>query len=746
MQQALPPPRDLVLEQLERMLASETFAGAERSRALLRFIVEHVVENQPERLKEYTIGSEALGRGDSFDPRTDPIVRAEASRLRSRIERYYATNGAADTVLITLPKGSYVPQFQRRAIPEAAPVAALPAGPRSTTGRLQRFIWFVLGGITIGAAVMLFVWVRGREAPTAEFGGLPFEVKPGTADYSLGSDIGNDVIISPDGTRIVFVALGSDHVPHLRTLRLDESAIGPRRILVPAPGTVVRLRDTDGARAPFFSPDGLWVGFWDQADAKLKMVSVEGGSAIVLTEAVSFGGASWGENGYIVAAIDGLLMRVSASPPGESQVVADLREDRVVPQWPDLLPGDTHVLFTAVGPQGPDASNIEVLSLLDNKRKPLVPAGYGRYLRAGYLLYANQGTLFAVPFDSKQLTVHGRGVPVLDERVAYSTVFGNAKFDVSHTGTLIYRGSARLVASWLNRGGGTEPLLPRPGAYTFPRLSPDGQHLAINVTESGIFRTEIYDLRNPTAAPKRLPDTFGNMSSVWHQDGFLVLGSRTGMSWTKVDHLSKLETLTETANVQIPWSFNADGTRLAYAEASLASPSLDLWTVPVSHSAGKLTAGAAEPFLRTPYFESVPSFSPDGEWMLYGRGVSGKWDVYVQPYPPDVSRETRISQGGGRIGRWLSNGREIVYRTDDHRLMVVSYQVKNGTFILGEPTEWTGARLADTGVISNFDVSGDRVLGLVPDAGDEAERIRTQATVIPRFSEEVRRRLARGGK
>ena len=103
----LPAPRELILEQLERMLASETFAGAERSRVLLRFLVEHVVENQPDRLKEYTIGSEALGRGDSFDPQTDPIVRAEASRLRARLERYYGSEGRADTVIFALPKGSY---------------------------------------------------------------------------------------------------------------------------------------------------------------------------------------------------------------------------------------------------------------------------------------------------------------------------------------------------------------------------------------------------------------------------------------------------------------------------------------------------------------------------------------------------------------------------------------------------------------------------------------------------------------
>jgi hypothetical protein len=234
------------------------------------------------------------------------------------------------------------------------------------------------------------------------------------------------------------------------------------------------------------------------------------------------------------------------------------------------------------------------------------------------------------------------------------------------------------------------------------------------------------------------------MSTVWHPEGrFLVLGSLTGMSWMNADDMTKLETLTQTPNVQIPWSFTADGTRLAYAEAS---PSLDLWTIPVSHSAGKLTAGEPEPVLRTPYFESFPSFSPDGRWLVHGWGPYGKFDVYVRPFPPDGSKEIKVSQAGGRIGRWLPNGRELVYRTDDNRLMVVAYHVNNGEFIAGEAKEWTSVRLGDTGVIPNFDVQGDRIIGLVPASRDEAERSRTRVTVMPRFSNEVRRRLGRGGR
>jgi eukaryotic-like serine/threonine-protein kinase len=738
--QTLPPPPDVVLEQLDRMLASDTFAGAERSRVLLRFLVEHVVDGRSERLKEYTIGSGALGRGDSFDPRTDTIVRAEASRLRARIERYYATSGAADTVLITLPKGSYVPQFERRTIPEAAPVVAPPRGPL-TPGRLHRLIWFVLGGVTVGVALFV-VAMRLPEPRAAEFGGLPFEVKPGTADYSFGSDFGNDVIISPDGTRMVFVGQASDRGPRLMMLKLDEAAISPRRVLGPTPGTVVRLQDTEAARAPFFSPEGLWVGFWDQADRKLKKVSVHGGSAIALADAENFGGASWGENGDIIAAIGGALRRVPQA--GASTVIADLAKDGTTPRWPDLLPGGEHVLFTVVGPPGPDAASIEVLSLSDGTRKPLpIRAAFARYLSPGYLLYVNQGTLFASRFDRQQLTVHGTGVPVLDERVAYNTVFGNAKFDISRNGVLIYRGNPPLTASWLNRGGGTEPLLIRPGAYTFPRLSPDGQHLAINVSDSGVFRTEIHDLRDPDEPPIRPPFSPGSMSPVWHPNGFLILGGPQGMSWMKADDMSTLETLTKGSSVQIPWSFNADGTRLAYAETS---PSLDLWTIPVSDAAGKLTAGEPEPFLRAPYVVGASSFSPDGRWMLFASGSQGQFEVYVQAFSPDGAKAVKVSQAGGRAARWLSNGREIVYRTDDHRLMIVDYQVKDGTFITGTPVEWTPERLGDTGVIPNFDVHRDRVLGLVPASRDEAERARTHATVIPDFVEQVRRRLARGGK
>jgi DNA-binding IclR family transcriptional regulator len=78
---------EAILAALTRILSSSVFTGAERSSTLLRFLVEQTVADRADHLKEYTLGVEALGKGQSFDPRTDPIVRAEASRLRVRLER-----------------------------------------------------------------------------------------------------------------------------------------------------------------------------------------------------------------------------------------------------------------------------------------------------------------------------------------------------------------------------------------------------------------------------------------------------------------------------------------------------------------------------------------------------------------------------------------------------------------------------------------------------------------------------------
>ena len=458
----LPAPRESILEQLERMLVSDTFAGAERSRVLLKFLVEHVLENQPDRLKEYTIGSEALRRGDSFDPRTDPIVRAEASRLRNRLQQYYATNGVADTVLITLPKGSYVPQFEFRVAPGGKLTEAGETGDvRRASVWITRLVWFAIGGVAAGVVLGSALWVRGRARPEPETRPLEFEMELASGSLSLGSDFGTDVTLSPDGSRIVFVVRDRDGQLRLVTRGIGES-------------TARNLPGTTGSRLPFSSPNGGWVGFW--ADGKVKKTAVDGGKPVVLADAADFSGASWVEDDNLIAVLGQAIVRVPASP-GPTSVIVDLQREGVYPKWPDVLPGARHVLITAIGPPGPNNTSIEALSLTDGTRTVLLKgATFGRY-RDGHLVYMNQGTLFAIPFDVDRLSTRGTAVPVLTD-VSHAPTFGFGQLDIARNGTLVYRRSlanAPRVVSWIDRAGHVEPFFNRPNSYLFPRLSPDGR-------------------------------------------------------------------------------------------------------------------------------------------------------------------------------------------------------------------------------------------------------------------------------
>ena len=150
---------DAILEQLGKVLSSLSFQRSERSGALLRFLVEQTISGQTDRLKEYTLGTEALGRGSSFDPRTDTIVRAEVSRLRNRLDKYYATEGLADSIVIALSKGSYVPRFQFRAVPSGSDIRVDEKRPAlSKIGN-----WFALGLGAAACVLAVVLWGSWRE-------------------------------------------------------------------------------------------------------------------------------------------------------------------------------------------------------------------------------------------------------------------------------------------------------------------------------------------------------------------------------------------------------------------------------------------------------------------------------------------------------------------------------------------------------------------------------------------------------
>jgi Tol biopolymer transport system component len=599
--------------------------------------------------------------------------------------------------------------------------------------------WIVATLVTVGAVVAL--WNQGRwhemrsvEAPPQAVIRLDVDLGP---DVSIGSDGGPSTIISPDGTRLVFVSRGSDGTPRLLTRLLDES----KAALLPG---------SEGAYAPFFSPDGLWVGFF--ASGKLKKTRLDGGQPIALCDAPAGRGASWSEDGTVIAALDirGGLSQIAADS-GKAASVTEREPAELSHRWPQVLPGGKAVLFTVgSAPNNYEDASIAVVSLKDRQKRILLEYGgmFPRYLPSGHIIYSTKGTVFAVRFDLARLEISGAASPVL-ENVWSDANYGFAQLDSSRSGTILYhKGGAQgsKIIQWLDGAGKTESVRAEPGNYQMPRVSPDGGRLALSVIEGSDASIWVYDLRG---ARTRLTVGPGvNTDPVWSPDGRYVVfqASGGGLSWTPADGADKPKPLTKSQRLQFPTSFAPDASRLAFFELEPGGGTL-IKTVPLRQDSGQPVAGEAELFLKTPTTGPYPAFSPDGRWLAYASADSGVYDVYVRAFP-DKGTKWLISTTGGNLPSWSRNGKELFYRTEDHRIMVATYTVKGDSFVAATPRVWSQKPLANTGLTGNLDLAPDGKHFAVLIAADspEPQETRSHITLLLHFFDEVRRRLESGGK
>jgi serine/threonine-protein kinase len=595
--------------------------------------------------------------------------------------------------------------------------------------------WKTAAGVLTVVAIALgaALW-RATRVPTTlqPLRRLDLDLGP---DMSLGSSIGPAAILSPDGTRLVFVSRAADRTSRLFTRRLDQ----PKASLMPG---------TDGAYTPFFSPDGQWVAFF--AQGKLKKTRIDGGEPVSLCDAYTARGGSWGEGGDIVAALDPqtTLSRIPAEggrPVSITEVRGEVGE--FSHRWPQVLPGGQAVLFTSSSKYANfDDAAIAVLSLTDRRIKTvLAHAGmFPRYLPTGHLVYVTKGALFAVPFDLKRLEVRGAPAKLL-EGVPSSVSIGFAQLDFSPSGALVYltgRSEGLSAIQWLDGAGNTVSLGAEPARYASVRLSPDGSRVAYIVSEGASSNLWIRDWQrgSKTLLSRGLD---ANGCPVWSPDGrFIVFESAGGMFWARADGSGNPQALTRSKGLQIPSSFSPDGTRLAYAE--LTPTAAEIRIVRVASASGQLRAGESETFLKTPTVTgSFPVFSPDGRWLAYSNAAGGVYEVYVRPFP-DTGMQWQISIAGGVIPVWSRNGHELFYRTEDQRITVVNYRVQGGAFEPGKPQAWFGKQLTNVGLTFNYDLApdGKRFVGLMPAEGPELRESQSHVTFELNFFDEVRRRFA----
>jgi Tol biopolymer transport system component/DNA-binding winged helix-turn-helix (wHTH) protein len=532
------------------------------------------------------------------------------------------------------------------------------SSPAKKRNGLRR--WALLASI-IGIVGLGIYWLVVRGTRPASRSMLRLNVDLG-ANALPG--LNTTITFSPDGTRIVYPAIGPNGKQQLATRLLDRTS-------------PTLLPGTENAADPFFSPDGQWLGFF--ADFHLKKISMNGGTPITLCAAANEQGASWGTEGNIIAALTQVssLARVP-STGGTPQLLTKLAGVEATHRWPQILPGGKAVLFTAsAATVGLEDAAIKVMQLKTGETRTLLHGGYfGRYLPVGHLVYIHQGVLFAVPFDPVRLRLRGTPVPVLDD-LASNPTRGGGQFDFSSTGIFAYLAGKAIAKSWpivwLDNSGKIAPLVATLGVYGNPRFSPDGTQLAITDDRD----IAIYDIRRATLT--RLTFTGNATVPVWTPDGKHIAfrsaaNDSTSISWIRADGGGRMQSLLVSRVPITPYSFSPDGSRLAYFDSN-PDTGQDLWTLPLDLSdSERPKPKKPELFLQTRFNEFLPAFSPDGHWIAYRSDESGTVEIYVQPFPgPGGKRQ--ISIGGGIYPIWSSNGRELLYETPDNRIMSVSYTV-----------------------------------------------------------------------
>jgi serine/threonine-protein kinase len=593
--------------------------------------------------------------------------------------------------------------------------------------------WVVAAALGLLLIVSLGAWWRSTQPAPKPL--IRLNVDMGTDSLTNGV-AGLYAVISRDGTKVVYPTRGSDGKLRLSIRLLDQPQGTP-------------LAGTEGGAIPFFSPNGQWIGFF--ADGRLKKILAQGGGGVTLCDAPNPRGASWGEDGNIIAALGSTsgLSLVSADS-GNVQPLTQLNKGEVTHRFPQHLPGGKAFLFVSSSSIGNYVgATIEAQSLKTGERKTLERDAYfGHYLASGHLIFMRQGVLFAAPFNLDRLEPAGAAVPILED-VPDGAITGTTPLNFSDTGTIIYRtggGMFRTSIFWLDASGKTEPLRPIPGAYASPRLSPDGKRLAVVALTSGKRDIWIYDPERDSMT--RLTSAPGdNISPVWTPDGKRIAfaSEKDGIFWIRADGGGEAQRLTQSATPQVPSSFSPDGKWLALMNQR---PNSEIWTLSIDWSdPGNPKPGKPEPF-QGALKGMQPAFSPDGRWLAYGFSEAGRFtpagagmQVYVRPFPGPGGK-WQISSGEALAPVWSPTTQELFYRTMDRQIMVVSYTIKGDTFVPGKPRLWSERQVWETGFGASYDVAPDgKRLAALMDSDEGKPSPPTHLVFLLNYFDELRRRV-----
>ena len=543
--------------------------------------------------------------------------------------------------------------------PESPAGASEPPAPESKrqadTTQVIPSVWWMVIAVACVFSFFLgwLVHTRPAESDGLSRGQLPGVVRSSVLPPSSWSFEHSSFSISPDGTRLAFVAFGPDGTDKLWVRAL--SAPNAQQVI-----------GTDGALLPFWSPDSRRIAFF--ASGKLKTVDLDSGAVRILGEA-PFGrcGGTWGRDGTIAfsPSVDGPLYRIpdtgGVPAPVTRMIHASAGERHM---WPFFLPDGKHFLYSdSSGPSSEQPERIYVGSLDGSEPKLISSKISGNVAYAsGYLLYGRDHSLWAQPFDVRRLQLSGTDRAIASQEIEEERSFAHSEFSVSENGILVFQSLAdsRTRLTWFDVSGKERSPIGEPG-YRDPRLSPDGRFLAVSSddAQNGKFFIRVYDLAHGIST--RLTDGGADRSPAWSPDGQRITYTTTDtIKDVAADGSSPPRILLKGGVYLGHMDWSPDG-HLEFTDFVDGFPSLKVYSA-ADHRVVPFALGAEA------------RISPDGKWITYvgPLTVPDAAAIFVAPFPGPGGR-IRLSSGGGAQPIWSHDGRHLFYIAPDRKLMIVDF-------------------------------------------------------------------------